>query len=421
MSRLKQSILWTLFLGILIFLGFNRHSKDKFNNYHSVIWADAAGYSVYLPLTFTDFFQTATPEVVDSVLFHTGEGFLVENNKVITKYSYGVSLFQIIPYAISLSFSENKLPFNPLFHKGVWLVGIILGWISIVLISESLKAFGVQYSWLLSILLFGSTNFFYYAIDQQGMSHVYSLFAFSLVIWSLLKAKMNSQFLTLTVVACSLIVVLRPVNALFIPVLLLIFFKKTDMPLSYIKEAAFSKNKWLLWVLIGVVFAAPQLIYWNYAFGESVSYAYGDEGFENLLSPKLISVWFSTNNGLLLYSPVWIVLLALLFKGVGKKLNFNSSQLSLFLFLAISLLFGSWWSWHFGCGFGHRAYIEFIAPIGVMAFSNLKQNQIRKLIYLLIPFLIYNLKLTYTYDECWLEGNWDYAFFFDTLVFSGTR
>ena len=163
------------------------------------------------------------------------------------------------------------------------------------------------------------------------------------------------------------------------------------------------------------------MIYWNYAFGESVSYAYGDEGFENLLSPKLISVWFSTNNGLLLYSPVWIVLLALLFKGVGKKLNFNSSQLSLFLFLAISLLFGSWWSWHFGCGFGHRAYIEFIAPIGVMAFSNLKQNQIRKLIYLLIPFLIYNLKLTYTYDECWLEGNWDYAFFFDTLVFSGTR
>lgn len=421
MSRLKQPILWTLFLGVLIFLGFNRHSKDKFNNYHSVIWADAAGYSVYLPLMFSDFFQTGNPEVVDSVLLHTGAGFRIENEKVITKYSYGVSLFQIIPYVISVSFSENKLPFNPLFQKGVWLVGIILGWIAVVLISESLKMFEVQYSWLLSILLFASTNFFYYAIDQQGMSHVYSLFAFSLVIWSLLKSKINSQYLTLTVIACSLIVVLRPVNALFIPAIIVIFFKKLNISWSYVKTIAFSRYRWLLWVLIAVLFAVPQLIYWKYAFGESVSYSYGDEGFENLFSPKLISVWFSTNNGLFLYSPVWFVLLALILKGVGRKLNFNSSQLSLFLFMAISYLFGSWWSWHFGCGFGHRAYIEFIAPISVIAFSNLKQKEARTLALLLVPFAIYNLKLTYTYDECWLEGNWDYSYFFDTLVFSGTR
>lgn len=421
MSRLKQGLLWALFLGVLIFLGFNRHSKDKFNNYHSVIWADAAGYSVYLPLTLSDYFQTAPLEAIDSVLLHTGEGFRVENKKVITKYSYGVALFQFVPYVISMRFSENELPFNPLFHKGVWLIGILLGWISIVLISDSLRILKVEFSWLLSVLIFASTNIFYYAIDQQGMSHVYSLFAFCLLIWSLLKAKKNNQFLTLTIVACSLIVVIRPVNALFIPFLFLIFIKKAELSWSEIKAIALSKNRWMFWVLICGSFAAPQLIYWDYAFGESVSYAYGDEGFENLWSPKLLSVWFSTNNGLFLYSPVWLLLLALVFTGVGKKLDFNSSQLSVVLFMAISILFGSWWSWHFGCGFGHRAYVEFLAPISVIALSNLQPKQAKNLILVLIPFAIYNLKLTYTYDECWLEGNWDYTYFFDTLLFSGTR
>ncbi len=52
MTLLKPKIFLLLIFPLAIFLSFNKHSKDKINTYHGVLWADAAGYYVYQPIWF---------------------------------------------------------------------------------------------------------------------------------------------------------------------------------------------------------------------------------------------------------------------------------------------------------------------------------------------------------------------------------
>ena len=53
---MKRRLLYRLgvfsFIVITLFLTFNKHSKSGYYNYHSEIWADKAGYYVYLPAVF---------------------------------------------------------------------------------------------------------------------------------------------------------------------------------------------------------------------------------------------------------------------------------------------------------------------------------------------------------------------------------
>src|SRR5690554_5459863 len=82
------------FTALVIFLSFNRHSKSGYFNYHSEIWADKAGYYVYLPAAFK--FNFDSRQFPDSIQIKTGGGFelLQDQQKVVTKYPYGVALLQ---------------------------------------------------------------------------------------------------------------------------------------------------------------------------------------------------------------------------------------------------------------------------------------------------------------------------------------
>ena len=113
------------FLGITLFLTFNRHSKSGYFNYHSEIWADKSGYYVYLPAAFK--FNFNPNNFPDSIEINTGNGFALDerNGKVITKYTYGVALMQSPFFCLAeilaepLNFEKNG--FSPIYH---WCINV---------------------------------------------------------------------------------------------------------------------------------------------------------------------------------------------------------------------------------------------------------------------------------------------------------
>jgi hypothetical protein len=179
--------------------------------------------------------------------------------------------------------------------------------------------------------------------------------------------------------------------------------------------------------IIGAILAVffitliPQFIYWKYAYGSFFTYSYSNEGFE-WLRPRLLFTWFSPNNGLFLYTPFFFLVLVGIILMISKK-RYEGNYL-LILFLLISYVFSSWWDRSFGCSFGARNYVEYLAifalPIAFLYKTINQQSNLKKfMFYFAVSALIaLNLKMTYTYDTCFPgNGDWDWNAYLD-LIFS---
>jgi len=72
-------------------LSLYRHKDIDSNSFRTEIWADRAGYYVYLPTTFI--YNFSTEKFSENIESKTGEGFVVnkEKNRIETKYTYGVA------------------------------------------------------------------------------------------------------------------------------------------------------------------------------------------------------------------------------------------------------------------------------------------------------------------------------------------
>ena len=172
-----------LLLGIMIFLTLNRHSKSGYYNYHSEIWADKAGYYVYLPATFKYAFNP--DEFPDSMDVRTGYGFSLDlkDHKIRTKYTCGVALMQIPFYfladVLTTPLHQKADGFSPVYHRAVNVAAVfylLAGILFLYLFLRNYFKISVTVLVLASLVL--GTNLYYYAIDETGMSHVYSFALF---------------------------------------------------------------------------------------------------------------------------------------------------------------------------------------------------------------------------------------------------
>jgi hypothetical protein len=414
-SRFK-ALFWFFLTALLIFLAFNRHSKSGIYYYRSQIYADKAGYYVYLPATFIYHFDaTAFPENVDSL---TGNGFQLDtlNNKVATKYFYGVSLMEL-PFFLMAHWLAPPLGveangFSLIYNQAIDLAAIFYLLLAFLLLFKILRQyFSHKTAFLTLFFLFAGTNLYYYGIQETGMSHVYSFFLFSawiyqLTFWEKLSKRPVLYGFTAGLLA-ALIVVVRPLNLLF---LLLSFFYKRDF--SRRLQAQLQWRFLLPFLLMLVLLAAPQLAYWNYLSGSFFTNPYPGESFTSWANPQIISFLFAPNNGLLLYNPLVLFLFSgLVFMVMHKKENARLISITILLLIYLS---ASWWSWHFGCGFAARNFVEYYAllafPLAYLI-QQPKQKTMRFLFYfLLVIFSAYNLKMIYSYGGCWFgNSTWDWA------------
>ncbi|OFY47664.1 MAG: hypothetical protein A2W85_12680 [Bacteroidetes bacterium GWF2_41_31] len=367
MKKTEKKFLYSiliLLLGIMIFLTFNRHSKSGYFNYHSEIWADKAGYYVYLPATFKYAFNPA--EFPDSMDVRTGNSFSLDlkGHKIRTKYTCGVALMQIPFYFVAdilaTPLHQKADGFSPVYHRAVNVAAVFYLLAGILFLYLFLRNyFKISATVLVLASLVLGTNLYYYAIDETGMSHVYSFALFSgyLYLWKRFHEKENKQILWLVIISmiAGLIILLRPLNVIF---LVGTFFLDVQNR-NELKRRLGSvfQLKTLGIILISVlVMLSPQLFYWKYLTGSFISYSYGNEGF-NWLNPQLMITWFSPKNGLLLYTPLVLIMLFSIVYMIFQKQSRSNGVLIGILFLVLSYVLSCWLQPEFGCSFGARNFV----------------------------------------------------------------
>ena len=424
MILLKPKIFLLLLLPLFIFLTFNKHSKDKSNSYHGVIWGDAAGYYVYNPMWFI--YGNDAKKFPKDIVENTGNGFSLSiENTIVTKYPSGVAILQAPFFLMSHLFAKplgyEADGFSRIYSYGLFFAGIVYCCLGLFFLSKFLsRHFSPFISIVAPLLFFAGTNLFYYSIDAPGMSHVYSFFLFSVIIYlsPVITEKADLKNYILFSAFVVLAVLTRPTNILilFFPLLYAVNNKKDFT--TRLKLFFTNKITILIALMLSAVIIIPQLKYWHHNTGSFITYSYGQENFSFFKKPKLLEVWFSTNNGLFTYSPL-IFLSVLGIVLLIKNKNW-SGYLYGGLFLLISYIFASWWCWWFGCAFGARSFVEYYALL-IIPFCYLleqaKSNKITQyLVIIAIVFCCYiNLNMEYYYDGCFYGGTWDFVTYLKLL------
>jgi len=417
--------------GLLIFLSFNQHhhSRNGYFNYQSEIWADNAGYHVYLPATFIYGFDAR--KFPDSMDVRTGDGFQLnlETGVVNTKYSYGTALLQMPfflgahTYAILDGGEANG--YGPAYHAAVNIAGIFYLIIGLLFLYKFLRFnYSHTISFLSVTIIFLGTNLFYYGVYDTGKSHVYSFFLFSSFLYLIRQSKYLQRNRISDVVLLGLIssltLVVRPTGAMFLP--LFLFLDWIDINGFYNRLRTVFNWKHLL-ILVACLFVIflPQLVYYKYASGSFFTYTYGDERFY-FLNPNLHYTWFSPLSGLFPYNPIYAVIIGGFVLMIRNKVT--NGWVAGAMFLLISYVFASWWAWSFGCSFGARSFAEYTSlfslPIAFILFRFRGFHTVFKVLItvIMIVCVAYNLKLFSAFDTCYFgEGFWDWEWF-KGLIFS---
>lgn len=418
-----------LFIGSLI-LTFSYHRDIGRFNWHSEIYSDGAGYYAYLPVTFLYQFDyhKFPPGINDSA----GCGFVDhEKKKFVYKYTCGVAVMISPFFASTLLVSEIlNLPveggFSMPFHRMTDVAAVFYLTLGLFFIWKTLRKYTndlVRY--LVVIFVYAGTNLYFYTIRQPLMSHVYSFCAISGFVYFLLRytdRKTWKSFIPVAVSA-SLAILIRPVNGI---ILLLLFFWDTGS-WSAFRERIRGLLSWRVLVpslAIFLVVFLPQMLSWQYMFGSPLHYAYEGESFANWAHPRLLETWFAPLNGLFLYNPVWIVFVAgTILMIIPRERN---GILLFAFFIFVSDVIASWHSWFFGCGYGHRAFIDFLPlcaiPGGILlqkAFAVRTRIPFILLILLMLSMSFYNIRLIYSYSGCFFGSVWDWNRFHNQMRWAG--
>ncbi|MBN8692020.1 MAG: hypothetical protein J0L69_02435 [Bacteroidetes bacterium] len=342
---------------------------------------------------------------------------LGENKKVITKFTYGVALLQSPFYVIGLGickmFSIPNTGYSPVNHLIVDIAGIFYACLGLLLLVKLLMHFyPINVSIICGLIVFTGTNTFYYASIQPGMSHAYSFFLITASLYAIyMYSIMNQVKYYLALSFCFLLIVLiRPINIIYI--LPIIAFNVSGLrELKNRIKLLFTVNNIVATSLIATIIFTPQLLYWKFAYGKFIADSYKEETFSFLTDPKITEFLFSPHNGLLTYSPLYLILLSItLLLFTRKKLMYASILL---VVINITYLSASWHVFFFGCGFGARNFVELSCllsfPLAEFFLTNKSRLAKPFLIGLIIVSVFCNLKLMYAWDTCfWGKDDWDW-------------
>ncbi len=430
-TKAKILILVVIYLA-LSFVSLYRHKNVELNSFRSEVYADRAGYYVYLPATFIYHFNTEKfPGEIEK---NTGNGFRIDSltQKIITKYTYGVSLMQLPFFLIadvitSIQQVHPRDGFSYYYQKSVDFAGVfylvgglyLLFLVLNILFPHSKKTIIIGLT-----MLFLGTNLYYYGIVEAGMSHIYSFFLFSALIYLTVTHRTDYGLfrkVVFPVLVVSLIVIIRPIN--IIGAGFILFYNKGFFVTGFKSMSKSNTSKALaLALLTGVVVFAPQLIYWKYAFGSFVSYSYGQESFTHWLNPSIIKVLFSPANGLVPYSLIIVFIVAGIFMMVKKK-DFRGI-VPLMYFVLVIYITASWHDWKFGCGCGMRNMVEYYSFLSFpLIFFLQKINSIEKILpkvtlwFFIAVLVLISFKVNYHYYGCYFETDWSWGQYFKALQY----
>lgn len=416
-------------LFLLIYFLLVNHAEDyhqyEFGDWKSEIYADKSGYYVYLPATFIyGYHQTPYPDSID---FKLGNGFGFVKDKLFTKYTYGIALLTT-PFFLSThlaqvyadqkanGFSREYLNFTYYASVFYLLAGL---WALLIFLRRRFSLFASIFT---IILLAFATNLYYYTFQEALMSHVYSfaLFSFLLLLTDNYWKKQNRWALAGIALLAALIVLIRPTNAIFLSVVLFLDVRTKAQLRERLRILLSARNVLILSGLFLLVWI-PQMAYWKFMSGSFLFYSYKGEGFTNWLNPQIPEVLFAPNNGLFIYVPAFVlVITGLIFMIFRKDSN---RWLIGALFMVQLYLVSSWHMFYFGCSFGQRSFVEFLAlfsiPLATLFTFSFRPLKIIFAIFIILIsgyLIFFNVRLSASYARCFDAKAWEWEIFMHHLV-----
>lgn len=420
-TRLGMSLVGFLFFGFILYNALGIHSHGVRFNYQSQIFTDKAGYHVYLPsLMYYNFDGNAMPDSIDH---RTGNGFRIYKGKIVSKYPIGVACLQLPFFSVAMLIeadSDQEKGYSVIQHKALdWSTSFYVAFgfflLFVVLTSyENLDPLRVLVG--LSLLLCCS-NLLYYSTRDAGMSHGYSFFLFSVLIFLFYRIRYKEKrrlFFVVPIVLC-LVFLVRHINIVFvlIPVLFYVYRLKLKV-LSLCK-------KYYLVITCGVIIAiglvSLQLIYNNYAFGTLSFDSYKSEGFTNFYNLDVAFLLIAPDTGLFIYSPVYLAIL--IYTIATHRLQLAEKAILVLGFISIGVLYMAWSSPGLGCAVGHRGYTEHLAYFALPLCLFINHISRRWLYFFMLLGLllgiVYWLFMSH-FDGCWHgDSHYDWHYFFKVL------
>lgn len=352
------------------------------NHKQILIGGDAKGYYEYLPWAFKH----------KNINYDNAYSY-EQNNSRVLKYSYGTALCQMPFYLVAQVFNrDTQNPEDLKFADSFFIclgaslyIALACGFLFLLFGKLSINRFS---SIVAIASLYLGTNLLNYTVMEPFMSHVYSFFAITGFIYSVISFYQNSvrKYIIYAIVFLFLVIAIRPFNAIVVlPLMLFKFYQIRNWKLLAI-----------YFVTIGIAYVI-QLMCWRLQCGEWIFSSYRGEGF-NWFDPQISNVLFSFRKGLFVYSPILILGL------IGLLLSFNqnrSFKLSLLVVLGIFIYcIACWWHWPFGDSFGHRAFIDVYAifAIGIAYLFETYKHKIIRSVFLMIAFVCVFLNLIQTWQ-----------------------
>lgn len=410
MKKLKRSTILFILIGIVFVWG-NAHFAYKripVENIRGLIGSDGLGYYQYLP----------SLTIEDAVCYQQFSVHL-DNGMCLNKYTYGVAFLEspffhigrVLTNMMDAPIDKGRGPYYMLMMAVSSAFYLYLSLVVLFVIVR--KKFDLRTAWYTVIVLYLGTNILYYVLIEPGMSHIYSLFCFSMCLYATDKfyETYKTRDLLIFSIFFGLATLTRPTNIVLV---LLFFFYKSYNWMQLKEQFLFHIRKpknLLILFIVCALFAIPQMVYWYMVTGKPVvfSYGYNHESFSNATSPKIFQVLFHYKSGWLFYTPIMVLSLVGLFISIRKKIL--SGPVILIIFLLTLYICASWWAPTFGCAFGYRSFIEYygilVLPFALVVSKllNHKKKIVSILFVLISAFLVYtNMKVTQRYvtsGGCW--------------------
>jgi hypothetical protein len=296
-----------------------------------------------------------------------------------------------------------------IFCFGSILLGILGIWLSFKFVSYY---FSSEISLLATVIFWVSSPVIFYFIVEPYLSHLASIFAVSafLCLWKAESISSNLRAVLMGLMA-GIITMVRQQEVLImiIPIVVAVFSPNFSLRRIQIFRKA------ILFVPSFLLAFSIQMIVWKILTGHFLVFSYSEGQYFDFGAPKLFKVLFSSNHGLLIWHPIFLIgLLGLIF---SRTLSRPAKIAFLIAFLCQLYVTSSWWMWWMGHSFGNRAFLG-LTPIfilGLAAFlkESLQFLRLRTSLAIFFLFAIWNglLMLGYASDMIPHQGEFSWMEF----------
>lgn len=379
---------------------------------------DISGYHLFLPagIIYNDIETLAFYSYIDDEHRPTGDLrnyclYDVGNGNRVNRYSVGVAVFELpfflVAHAVNVYILEYPVDGYSLpYQLGTIISNLFWTVCGLFILNRFLRRYfnDTVVALSLAIVAFG-TNLYACVVYTPGMSHTYSFFCFSLLMFladSFYKDRRRINIYLLGV-TLGLIGLIRIPNLVvgIIPLLWGVYSKDTLTGRYKLLKAHFPGIAGGAVCFIGVMML--QLGYWKYVTGSWIYDGYKNEGFI-WSDPAIFRGLFSFYKGWFVYTPMAIFMVAGIYT-MKYKLRQHIPAVSVFFMLNLYIVF-SWWNWWYGGGFSARALVESLAilalPLAALIdyVHNKKNTLFKSAFYIVVMFFVFlNMFQSYQFSK----------------------